>query len=313
MIEVQKLSKSYGTVRAVENLNFKIDRGEVVGFLGQNGAGKSTTMNILAGYLAASEGQVLIDGIDMFREPMEAKKKIGYLPEIPPLYPDLTVSEYLNFIYELKGVKLNRKEHLAKILRQAGVESVSGRLIGHLSKGYRQRVGIAYALVGDPPILILDEPTAGLDPKQIMDIRKLISELGKNHTVMLSTHILSEVQSVCKRILVINEGKIVADGDTATLAGEFSPKRGLIVRIAGPKKEVSGALRKLSGVKGVNCSGEKEPGIYEYTVLAEEKADLRKPVFALLAVNGWPMMACRSAEYTLEELFLKLTQTEEAF
>lgn len=309
MIEVHKLSKRYGTFQAVENLNFKIEKGEVVGFLGLNGAGKSTTMNMLTGYLSATEGQVLIDGMDILEEPYEAKKKIGYLPEIPPLYPDMTVMEYLNFIYELKGVRIKRSTHLGEICRLAGIESVSGRLIGNLSKGYRQRVGIAYALVGNPPILILDEPTAGLDPRQIMEIRKLIEQLGKKHTIMLSTHILSEVQAVCKRIIVMNRGNIVADGNTETLAEELSQKKGLIVRIAGPQKEVLAAVKRLPGVQSVSYGGEKEQGVFEYTVLTAEGVDLRKPLFTLLAMNGWPMMACRSAQYTLEELFLKLTGT----
>lgn len=193
MIEVKNLSKYYGDFKAVDKLNFRIGEGEIVGFLGPNGAGKSTTMNMLTGYLAASEGQILIDNKDIMEDAKTARKAIGYLPEIPPLYPDMTVMEYLSFIYELKGAKQPRKEHLQEICKLAGIEEVRGRLIGNLSKGYRQRVGIAYALVGDPPILILDEPTAGLDPKQIAEIRELVVHLGKKHTVMLSTHILSEV------------------------------------------------------------------------------------------------------------------------
>lgn len=309
MIEVRNLSKDYGTFRAVNQLNFKIEKGEITGFLGLNGAGKSTTMNMLTGYLSATEGEVYIDGKNILEEPNEAKKKIGYLPEIPPLYPDMTVMEYLKFIYELKAVRLSEKEHLGKICRMAGIEEVCGRLIGNLSKGYRQRVGIAYAMVGNPPIMILDEPTAGLDPKQIMDIRKLIVRLGKDHTVMLSTHILSEVQVVCKRIIVINGGRIVADGKTDTLERELSKERGVVVQIAGPRKEVTAALQGMQGVLQVKSGGEREPGIFEYVVLAEGNTDIRKPLFALLATNSWPMMSCRSAAVTLEEMFLKLTGT----
>lgn len=313
MIEVKNLSKDFGACRAVDHLNFKIQKGEITGFLGLNGAGKSTTMNMLAGYLAASEGEITIDGKDILEEPDEAKRKMGYLPEIPPLYPDMTVMEYLNFIFELKAVRLPRREHLRDICRQAGVEAVGGRLIGNLSKGYRQRVGIAYAMVGNPPILILDEPTAGLDPRQIMDIRTLIGRLGKDRTVMLSTHILSEVQAVCERILVINGGRIVADGNADTLEEEFSGEKGVVAEIAGPRKEVEAALRRLQGVRRVKCQGEKEPGVYEYTVLAQGDMDLRKPIFALLSLNSWPLMSCRSAGRTLEELFLKLTGTGGVF
>lgn len=307
MIEVKNLSKYYGNYKAVDNLNFRIGEGEIVGFLGLNGAGKSTTMNMLTGYLAASEGQILIEGKDILEEPKAVKKVIGYLPEIPPLYPDMTVMEYLSFMYELKGAKQPRKEHLQEICRMAGIEKVSGRLIGNLSKGYRQRVGIAYALVGNPPILIMDEPTVGLDPKQIMDIRELIVRLGKRHTVMLSTHILSEVQAVCRRIIVINAGKIVADGNTDTIAAELSGDRGLIARIEGPRGEVVTALRNLSGVRHVKCRQTEEKNVYEYTVLEEEGVDLRRSMFALLASRSWPLLACRSAEYTLEEMFMRLT------
>lgn len=307
MIEVKNLSRYYGNYKAVDSLNFRIGEGEIVGFLGLNGAGKSTTMNMLTGYLSASEGQILIEGRDILEEPETVKKAIGYLPEIPPLYPDMTVMEYLSFMYELKGAKQPRREHLQEICRLAGIEKVSGRLIGNLSKGYRQRVGIAYALVGNPPILILDEPTAGLDPKQIMDIRELIVRLGKHHTVMLSTHILSEVQAVCRRIIVINAGRIVADGNTDTIAAELSGDRGVIARIEGPRGEVVTALRNLSGVRQVKCRQTEERNVYEYTVLEEEGTDLRRSMFALLAARSWPLLACRSAEYTLEEMFMKLT------
>ena len=307
MIEVKNLSKYYGNHKAVDNLNFRIGEGEIVGFLGLNGAGKSTTMNMLTGYLAASEGQILIDGKDILEEPKAVKKAVGYLPEIPPLYPDMTVMEYLSFMYELKGVKLPRKEHLQEICKLAGIEEVSGRLIGNLSKGYRQRVGIAYALVGNPPILILDEPTAGLDPKQIMDIRELIIRLGRQHTVMLSTHILSEVQVVCRRIIVIHAGKIVADGNTDTIAAELSGDRGLIARIEGPRSEVAAALRNMAGVRKVKCRQTEEKNVYEYTLSAEDGIDLRRSLFALLAARSWPLLACRSAEYTLEEMFMRLT------
>lgn len=310
MIEVKNLSKYYGDFKAVDKLNFRIGEGEIVGFLGSNGAGKSTTMNMLTGYLAASEGQILIDNKDIMEDAKTARKAIGYLPEIPPLYPDMTVMEYLSFIYELKGAKQPRKEHLQEICKLAGIEEVRGRLIGNLSKGYRQRVGIAYALVGDPPILILDEPTAGLDPKQIAEIRELVVHLGKKHTVMLSTHILSEVQAVCRHIIVISAGKIAADGNPDTIAAQLCKERGVLVRIEGPRGEVVTALRNLSGAGKVKCRQTEERNVYEYTVLQEGDQDMPRSIFALCASHSWPLLACRSAEGTLEEMFIRLTDTD---
>ncbi len=310
MIEVKNLSKYYGEFKAVDRLNFRIGEGEIVGFLGPNGAGKSTTMNMLTGYLAASEGQILIDNKDIMEDAKAAKKAIGYLPEIPPLYPDLTVMEYLSFVYELKGTKQPRKEHLQEICRLAGIEEACGRLIGNLSKGYRQRVGIAYALVGDPPILILDEPTAGLDPKQIAEIRELIVHLGKKHTVMLSTHILSEVQAVCRHIIVISAGRIVADGKTDTIAAQLYKEKGVIVRIEGPREAVITALRDLAGAGSVKCRQTEEKNVYEYTVLQEGARNMARSVFAVCAAHSWPLLACRSVEGTLEEMFIRLTDAD---
>ena len=211
MIKIERLTKNYGSNCAVDDISFEIGAGETVGFLGPNGAGKSTTMNILTGYLSASAGRVLIDGVDILSDPIGAKKMIGYLPEQPPVYLDMTVDEYLNFNYELKGCKLPREPHLAEICDVVKISDVRKRLIKNLSKGYRQRVGVAQALIGNPPVIIFDEPTVGLDPKQIIEIRSLIRSLGKNHTVLLSTHILQEVAAVCDRIIIINKGKIVAD------------------------------------------------------------------------------------------------------
>ncbi|MCI8497016.1 MAG: ABC transporter ATP-binding protein, partial [Clostridiales bacterium] len=212
MIEVCHLTRRYGRHCAVNDLSFSVKEGEILGFLGPNGAGKTTTMNILTGYLSATEGTVSIGGHDILDHPKEAKRCIGYLPEIPPLYPDMTALEYLSFLFDLKKVKLPKKEHLKEVCRLTRIEDVSGRLIAHLSKGYRQRVGLAQALLGNPPVLILDEPTVGLDPRQIIEIRDLIRELGKTHTVILSSHILPEIQATCKRILILHEGRLVADG-----------------------------------------------------------------------------------------------------
>ena len=218
MIEVKNLTKRYGSNLALNHIHFSLEEGTILGFLGPNGAGKSTTMNIITGYLSPTEGSITVDGFDTLENPLEAKKRIGYLPEIPPLYTDMTVKEYLNFMYDLKKVKLPRKEHIAEICSLVKIDDVYGRLIANLSKGYRQRVGIAQALLGNPPVLILDEPTVGLDPKQIIEIRNLIKSLGRKHTVILSSHILSEVQAVCERVIVINRGSIVADGTPDSLA-----------------------------------------------------------------------------------------------
>ena len=230
MIEVKNLTKRYGQNLALDRVSFKIEEGTIVGFLGPNGAGKSTAMNIITGYLSATSGEVTVSGKNTLEEPGEVKKMIGYLPELPPLYMDMTVKEYLYFMYELKKAKLPREQHIQEICRLVKIENVFNRLIANLSKGYKQRVGIAQALIGNPPVLILDEPTVGLDPKQIIEIRTLIKNLGRNHTVILSSHILPEVQAVCERILVINNGRIVADGATDTLAHDLSPDHRLILR-----------------------------------------------------------------------------------
>ena len=233
MIEVQHLSKHYGDKKAVDDISFKAEDGEILGFLGPNGAGKSTTMNILTGYISSTEGKALIDGIDILEDPIKAKSKIGYLPEQPPLYLDMTVKEYLNFVYDLKKCKLPRNTHLKDICKLVKIEHVYNRIIKNLSKGYKQRVGLAQALVGNPNVLILDEPTVGLDPNQIIEIRSLIKKLGKNHTVILSSHILPEVQAVCDKIIVINEGKIVANDTEDNLSRNLSSESKLTVKIQG--------------------------------------------------------------------------------
>ena len=248
MIEVKNLTKHYGQKKAVNDLSFTVNDGEILGFLGPNGAGKSTTMNILTGYISSTEGQALINGIDILEEPTKAKKEIGYLPELPPLYLDMTVREYLNFIYDLKKCKLPRKAHLEDICALVKITDVYDRIIKNLSKGYKQRVGMAQALVGNPPILILDEPTVGLDPMQIIEIRTLIKKLGKKHTVILSSHILSEIQATCDRIIIIDHGTIVADDTTENLTKLVTNDNKLIVRIDGPKDEVE---KMIKGIKGV--------------------------------------------------------------
>lgn len=307
MIEVKNLSKYYGTKKAVDHLSFTIEEGEIVGFLGRNGAGKSTTMNMLTGYLTLSAGSVEIDGKSMIDSPEEVKKKIGYLPEIPPLYRELTVKEYLNFIYELKEAKQPRREHIREVCELTGISGVEKRLIGNLSKGYRQRIGIAYALIGNPPILILDEPTAGLDPKQMAEIRDLIRNMGKKHTVMLSTHILSEVQAVCKRIIVLHEGVIVADGSVDTLAQEMGKEGEIRIRVEGPEKEIAAVLRRIPEIQQIRSLGSREAGSYDYSMKAEPTAEVRRKLFYQLAEKKWPLLELKSTAGTLEELFLQLT------
>ncbi len=307
MVEVKNLTKRYGSKLALDHVSFKVEEGTIVGFLGPNGAGKSTAMNIITGYLSASEGEVTVSGKNILDEPAEVKKQIGYLPELPPLYMDMTVEEYLNFMYELKKAKLPRQKHISEICRLVKIENVYKRLIGNLSKGYRQRVGIAQALIGNPPVLILDEPTVGLDPKQIIEIRTLIKSLGKNHTVILSSHILSEVQAVCERIIVINNGRLVADGAADTLAHDLSEDHRLIFRAEGPEREMLHAVQTLPRVIEVTSLGEKEPGVFEISVECEPDADLRRDLFALLSRKGWPMLSLKNSDLTLEDLFLQLT------
>ena len=307
MIEVKNLTKSYGSKKAVNNISFKAEEGQVLGFLGPNGAGKSTTMNILTGYLSSTEGQAFIDGIDILEDPIKAKKLIGYLPEQPPLYFDMTVNEYLNFVYGLKGCKLPKKSHLDEICEIVKITDVRKRLIKNLSKGYKQRVGFAQALVGNPKVLILDEPPVGLDPKQIIEIRTLIKKLGKNHTVILSSHILPEVQAVCDRIVVINKGRIVANDNTDTLAKNLSADHKLILHAEGSSEEIKKLLDSIPAMERVYVARQVEEKVHEYHLEAKEGADIRRDVFKKLSSRNYPILMMRSNELTLEEVFLKRT------
>ena len=312
MVEVKNLTKRYGQNLALDRVSFTVDEGSIVGFLGPNGAGKTTTMNIITGYLSATSGEVTVFGKNTLEEPNEVKKMIGYLPEQPPLYLDMTVKEYLNFMYELKKVKLPREKHIKEICELVQISNVYNRLIGNLSKGYKQRVGIAQALLGNPPVLILDEPTVGLDPKQIIEIRTLIKNLGRNHTVILSSHILPEVQAVCERIIVVNKGRLVADGATDTLAHDLSQDHRLILRAEGPEREMVHEIQTLPHVVEVYSLGEREKGVFELSVESEPDADIRRDLFALLSRKGWPMMALKNTDLTLEDLFLQLTSSDAA-
>ncbi|MCM1164561.1 MAG: ABC transporter ATP-binding protein [Lachnospiraceae bacterium] len=307
MIEVRNLSKSYGSKLAVDNISFTANESEILGFLGPNGAGKSTTMNILTGYLSSTGGEALINGVDILEDPVGAKKNIGYLPEQPPLYQDMTVDEYLKFVYELKRCRLPRRSHLNEICSLVKITDVRKRVIRNLSKGYRQRVGVAQALVGNPSTLILDEPTVGLDPKQIIEIRTLIKKLGKNHTVILSSHILSEVQAVCDRIVVIDRGRLVANDTAENLSRSLSADHKLTVQIEGPAKEVKSLLSAIPDMVEVHENREVEKNVTEYELNAKEGADVRREVFKRMAGRNYPILLMRSSELTLEEIFLKLT------
>lgn len=307
MINVTGLSKRYGTHLAVNNVSFNIEKGEVIGFLGPNGAGKSTIMNILTGYLSLTQGKVEIDGFDILENPEEAKKRIGYLPEIPPLYVDMKVREYLNFIYDLKKVKFPKKPHIDEVLKLVKIDHVENRLIKNLSKGYRQRVGFAQALIGNPDVLILDEPTVGLDPKQIIEIRNLISRLGKNHTIILSSHILSEIQAVCKRVIIINKGEIIADDIAEKLSSKLSSDQSLVARIAAGEQDMIDALSTVQGVKNVMSLGRKEEGTYDFLIEPEENADIRAAVFERIVSRGKTLLSLTSNKLSLEQVFLRLT------
>lgn len=307
MIEVSHLTKKYGDHVAVQDVSFSIEKGEILGFLGPNGAGKSTTMNVLTGYLSPTEGTISVNGADITENPIEAKKNIGYLPEIPPLYIDMTVREYLSFVYDLKKCTLPKAPHLQEICELVKISDVSRRLIKNLSKGYRQRVGIAQALVGNPEVLILDEPTVGLDPKQIIEIRNLIKRLGQTHTIILSSHILSEIQAVCKRVIVINGGQLVADGAPDDLAKSLSGGRSLVVRAVGNESEIQRALRSASNVEKVTALGSKEQGAYDFTVTGRAGADIRKTVFEQLSQRHIVILGMKGAEMSLEDIFLQLT------
>jgi ABC-2 type transport system ATP-binding protein len=311
MIKIEHLTKNYGSNCAVDDISFEVGRGETVGFLGPNGAGKSTTMNILTGYLSASCGRVSVDGKDILADPIGAKKLIGYLPEQPPVYPDMTVDEYLKFNYELKGCKLAREPHLAEICEVVKISDVRRKLIRNLSKGYKQRVGVAGALVGNPPVIIFDEPTVGLDPKQIIEMRGLIRALGKNHTVLVSTHILGEVAAVCDRIIIINKGKIVADESTENITRVVENNRRFSVKICGGQKEVLDTLKAIPGVCFAEAQAGRDGEAYTYTVESEMGVDVRKKLFFTLAQKGYAMVGLEALGMSLEDIFISVVDSTE--
>ena len=308
MIEINNLVKRYGDKNAVKGISFTVNDGEVLGFLGPNGAGKTTTMNIITGYLSSTSGTVKVNGHDILEEPELAKKEIGYLPENPPLYNDMTVKEYLNFICDLKGVeKARRKNILDNIVSMVKISDVYDRLIGNLSKGYKQRVGIAQALVGNPSILILDEPTVGLDPNQIIEIRRLIKALSKNHSIVISSHILSEIQEIADRVVIINRGKIAAVDTISDLSKRLSGQSKILLTFRGP---VADAVTKIRTVKGVSSAISRVANKFsqiEITISANDTSETRIAIFNLMVREGWPILELRSLDPSLEEIFLNIT------
>ena len=312
MIEVEKLTKKYGDHVAVDNLSFRVERGMIYGFLGPNGAGKSTTMNMMTGYIAATSGTVKINGYDILKNPEQAKKSIGYLPEIPPVYQDMTVYEYLKFVAELKKVKRSeQKAQIEDVMAQTRIEDVQNRLIRNLSKGYKQRVGLAQAIIGYPEVLILDEPTVGLDPKQIIEIRELIRELAKKHTIILSSHILSEVSAVCDHIMIISKGKLVASDTPEGLVTRLKGGRQLMMSVQGEQSELEEILQSIEQIKDYSIQPSKAEGCVSAIIRTQEQDDIRVELFHRLAAADLPIMELSLSEKSLEDVFLELTGEEE--
>lgn len=306
MVEVKNLTKYYGNIKAVDDISFTVETGEILGFLGPNGAGKSTTMNMITGYLSSTSGTVTIDGSEILDDPKKAKSKIGYLPEIPPLYIEMTVRKYLEFMFDLKRVKLPKKEHINEVMRLVHITEQSERIIKHLSKGYRQRVGFAQALLGNPPVIILDEPTVGLDPKQIIEIRNLIKSLGKKHTVIFSSHVLSEVSEICDRIIVISEGRIAADAKTDELSTQVLGNQKLAVQIEGNPSDIIAAIKKIPAVVRVIKTGEQNDA-GKYMIEYDKDSNIRRDVFNAMVRINCAILDMQSGNETLEDLFLRLT------
>ena len=309
MIDVKNLSKNYGSFEAVKDVSFFIDKGEVVGFLGPNAAGKTTTMRILTCYMPATQGSVSVAGFDVFDNPMSVKKRVGYLPEHPPLYPEMTVESYLSFVGKIKGLSGKiLKMKLDKVLERTSTAEVRSNLIANLSKGFKQRVGLAQALIHDPEVLVLDEPTVGLDPKQIIEVRELIKELGEDHTIILSTHILPEVSATCGRVIIINKGKIVAEDSPENLTSGLQGQERIEIEVDGPSKKVFAALLKIKGVLKVSEDG--DGSIKRYMIELEKEPEVRKAIAASVVNNGWGLLEMKSSGLSLEEIFLQLTTDE---
>ena len=309
MIEVQHLSKKYGPFTAVDDVSFRAESGEILGFLGPNGAGKTTTMRIITGYMPASTGTASVAGFDVFEKPLEAKRRTGYLPETPPLYPDMTVREYLRFVAKIKGVRTNVKDRVDAVMKKTWVADMADRHCGRLSKGYKQRVGLAQALIHEPEVLVLDEPTAGLDPKQIIETRQLIRELKGNHTIVLSTHILPEVAQTCQKVVIISKGKIVATDTPDALTERLRGAVTMFVQAQGPTDDVQRALQSIPGVVRVSVADTRgdAPG---FEVDSDKGADIRTAVANAVVRGGWGLLELRPMRMSLEDIFLSLTTEE---
>ncbi|HEX7214958.1 MAG TPA: ATP-binding cassette domain-containing protein [Methylomirabilota bacterium] len=311
MIQVDNLTKRYGLVEAIHDVSFSVDKGRIVGFLGPNGAGKSTTMKILSCFMPASGGTATVAGFDVFSQSLEVRRRIGYLPENAPLYPDLSVASYLDFVAEIKGVgRAARRGRVADVMERCFITDMQNRLIGKLSKGYRQRVGLAQALLGDPEVLILDEPTIGLDPRQIAEIRALIRSLAGQHTVILSTHILPEVSMVCDGVIIINRGRIVAQGTESDLVRQAFPSARIEVRLAGATGDVAGALRAVPGVVGIEPLASRD-GAVGFLVEAERDRDVRPDLVRLVTARGWALQELHQVGMSLEEVFIRVVAGEQ--
>ena len=310
MIEVQHLSKKYGPFTAVDDVSFRAESGETLGFLGPNGAGKTTTMRIITGYMPATEGKASVAGYDVFDQPLEAKRRTGYLPESPPLYPDMTVREYLRFVAKIKGVRSHVDDRVAAVMKKTWVADMANRQCGRLSKGYKQRVGLAQALIHEPEVLVLDEPTAGLDPKQIIETRQLIRDLANNHTIILSTHILPEVAQTCQKVVIINKGKVVAIDTPHALTERLHGAVTMFVEAEGPAADIQQALQSVSGVVRVNIA-ETRGDLASFNVDSEIGADVRRELATAVVRGGWALLELRPMRMSLEDIFLSLT-TEEA-
>ena len=311
MIEVQHLTKRYGRVTAVDDVTFRVERGEILGFLGPNGAGKTTTMRILTGYMPATDGKAMVAGFDVFEQPLEAKRRTGYLPETPPLYPDMSVSEYLDFVAKIKGVPIgDRKQRIKSVMERTRIADMAARACSKLSKGYKQRVGLAQALIHNPDVLILDEPTAGLDPKQIIETRQLIKELSGNHTVILSTHILPEVSQTCQRVVIINKGRVVAVDTPDNLTARLRGSETMYVQVDANGADASSTLSRIPGVMRVVEADRRERQV-GYEVESEQGHDIRRDLANAVVTSGWGLLELRPMRMSLEDIFLSLT-TEDA-
>lgn len=304
MIEVRNLTKHYGKHIALDDISFKLEKGDILGFLGPNGAGKSTTMNIITGYISGDSGDVLINGKNILDDPTGAKKNIGYLPEMPPLYNEMTVAKYLGFMFDLKRVRLPKWEHITEICEMVKLMDVGDRIIKHLSKGYKQRVGFAQALLGYPPVLILDEPTVGLDPAQIIEMRSLIRDLGKKHTIILSSHVLSEIEAVCDKIIIIDHGRIAAQGKISELTGSGKGTRMIRIQAEGREQSVYSVLKSVDNVTNVIKKGETEKGCYEFSV--ESTSDIRRAVYRAVSKADFNILLMQPQGHTLEETYLDI-------